>query len=70
MPKHQCLRPLLAGSRPLLAGSSQWEGFVDPSGCTRLWPATTLLYQLVEQHWPAFRQMQRERFGRIMAPVS
>jgi Putative transposase/Transposase zinc-binding domain len=39
--------------------------FVDPPGYARHRPETTLLYQLVEQHYPAFRQM-RARIGRAL----
>jgi ribosomal protein S27E len=33
-------------------------GFVDPPGYARHRPETTLLYQLVEQHYPAFRELR------------
>ncbi len=33
-------------------------GFVDPPGYTRHRPETTLLYQLVAQHYPAFRELR------------
>jgi ribosomal protein S27E len=32
--------------------------FVDPPGYVRHRPETTLLYQLVEQHYPAFRELR------------
>ncbi len=32
--------------------------FVEPSGYARHRPENTLLYQLVEQHYPAFREMR------------
>jgi hypothetical protein len=34
--------------------------FVDPPGYARHRPETTLLYQLVEQHYPAFREFRAE----------
>jgi len=37
--------------------------FLDPPGYARHRPEATLLYQLVEQHWPAFRE-QRAEAGR------
>ena len=32
--------------------------FIDPPGYGRHRPEATLLYQLVEQHYPAFREMR------------
>lgn len=32
--------------------------FIEPAGYARHRPETTLLYQLVEQHYPAFREMR------------
>ncbi len=40
------------------ARRSRAPGFVDPPGYARHRPETTLLYQLVEQHYPAFREMR------------
>ena len=34
--------------------------FVDPPGYARHRPETTLLYQLVEQHYPVFRELRAE----------
>jgi hypothetical protein len=34
--------------------------FIDPPGYARHRPESTLLYQLVEQHYPAFRKMRAE----------
>jgi len=34
--------------------------FVDPPGYARHRPETTLLYQLVEQHYPVFRALRAE----------
>ena len=34
--------------------------FVDPPGYVRHRPESTLLYQLVEQHYPAFRELRAE----------
>jgi len=34
--------------------------FVDPAGYARHRPESTLLYQLVEQHYPAFRELRAE----------
>ena len=34
--------------------------FLDPPGYARHRPEATLLYQLVEQHYPAFRQLRAE----------
>jgi hypothetical protein len=34
--------------------------FLDPPGCVRHRPEATLLYQLVERHYPAFREMRAE----------
>ena len=34
--------------------------FIDPSGYARHRPEATLLYQLVEQHYPAFRELRSE----------
>ena len=34
--------------------------FIDPPGYTRHRPEATLLYQLVEQHYPAFRELRAE----------
>lgn len=39
--------------------------FVDPAGYARHRPETTLLYQLVEQHYPAFREL-RAAAGRAL----
>jgi hypothetical protein len=32
--------------------------FIDPPGYARHRPETTLFYQLVEQHYPAFRELR------------
>lgn len=37
--------------------------FTDPPGYTRHRPERTLLYQLVEQHYPAFRRLRAEADG-------
>ncbi len=34
--------------------------FIDPPGYARHRPEATLLYQLVEQHYPAFRDLRAE----------
>jgi hypothetical protein len=34
--------------------------FTDPPGYARHQPEATLLYQLVEQHYPAFRELRAE----------
>jgi hypothetical protein len=34
--------------------------FVDPPGYARHRPEATLLYQLVEQHYPSFRELRAE----------
>ena len=39
--------------------------FVDPPGYARHRPESTLLYQLVEQHYPTFREL-REEAGRSL----
>ena len=45
---------------PLLTSRPRAPGFVDPPGYARHRPETTLLYQLVEQHYPPFRVMRAE----------
>ncbi len=39
--------------------------FIDPPGYARHRPESTLLYQLVEQHYPAFRDLRAEA-GRVL----
>lgn len=39
--------------------------FIDPPGYARHRPEITLLYRLVEQHYPAFREL-RSREGRSL----
>ena len=45
-----CTRPPPRGARA--------PAFVDPPGYARHRPETTLLYQLVEQHYPPFRELR------------
>jgi ribosomal protein S27E len=40
------------------ARQSQAPPFIDPRGYSRHRPERTLLYQLVEQHYPAFRELR------------
>jgi hypothetical protein len=40
------------------ARQSQTPPFIDPPGYGRHRPERTLLYQLVEQHYPAFRELR------------
>lgn len=42
--------------------------FIDPPGYARHWPEETLLYQLIEQHYPAFLAA-REAAGRPTSPA-
>ena len=42
------------------ARRSRAPPFIEPPGYARHRPETTLLYQLVEQHYPAFRDLRAE----------
>ena len=44
--------------RPPPAPRKRAPAFVDPPGYARHRPETTLLYQLVEQHYPPFRELR------------
>lgn len=45
---------------PAATRARQWRAapFIDPPGYARHRPETTLLYQLVEQHYPHFRELR------------
>ncbi len=54
--RHACCRQRASACRR--ARRPRAPGFVDPPGYARHRPETTLLYQLVEQHYPAFRELR------------